>query len=442
MKVDLPIRERLLLALLLALPSVSGCRRVTPVDEITAITDSVEELPAPAFAADDWPVWRGPAGNGSAAPGCEPPLTWSAAENVRWSVELPGRGHSSPTVIGDSIYLATADESAETQEVLSLDRATGAENWRTIIQRGGYARQTHQKSTRANCTVACDGDRLFVAFLNRDSIHATALDLTGEILWQTEVGTFNSKFGYAPSPALHESLVLIAGDNQGGGWLAALHRGSGEIIWRKRRPAVSTYSSPIVGSIHGHDQLLISGCERISAFDPRTGDELWSCAGATEATCGTMVWDDQHVFASGGYPGRETICVKADGSGQIVWTARAKCYEQSMLVADGHLYAVDDSGIGYCWDATNGTEKWKKRLAGPVSASPVLADGHIFVTNERGVTFVFEANPEQYVEVARNQLGDEAFATPTFVGNQIYARVGFNAAGPRTEKLFCLEATD
>jgi outer membrane protein assembly factor BamB len=193
-----------------------------------------------------------------------------------------------------------------------------------------------------------------------------------------------------------------------------------------------------VAKVAGRDQLLISGCETLSSYNPASGKQLWSFPGTTMATCGTMVWTDNLVIASGGYPKAETICMKADGSGEVVWKNRQKCYEQSMLVHDGYVYALTDKGVAYCWRATDGQQMWRERLAGPVSSSPVLVGDTIFQTIEDGTTFVFKANPQKFELVARNQLGSTGFASPTICGNRIYIRTTVNDGRKKQGMLYSL----
>ena len=188
----------------------------------------------------------------------------------------------------------------------------------------------------------------------------------------------------------------------------------------------------------GKDQLLISGSEMIASYDPANGQPFWSQPCLTMATCGTVVWDDDTVYASGGYPKKETVAVKADGSGEIRWANGFKCYEQSMLIHDGHLYAVDDGGIAICWHAKSGREMWKSRLQGPVSASPVLVGDTIYASNERGTTFVFKANPQRFEAVGQNQLGEESFASATVVDNRILLRVATGSGVGRKETLYAI----
>lgn len=428
-------RSHCLAALLLA---TLGCGPgAAPVDEIDASSAAnLPKLETPTFADGDSPWWRGTNRDGITTGSA--PTVWSESQNIVWRTPILGRGHSSATIVGDRIYLATADDDRQVQSVFALDRESGNLVWETPVHSGGFptSRQLHQKSTNANGTVACDGERLFIAFLNAGAITMSALDLDGGILWQTKVCDFNSHYGHAASPCIYESLVIIAAECQGGGGIAAVHRETGDIVWRKSRPG-ENYSSAVVGHVAGRDQLLISGNDYVTSYEPLTGDMNWNTSGTTSTTCGTMVWDADRVYASGGFPDAQTICI--DGStGQPVWQNRVKCYEQSMLLADGYLYAYDDNGIAYCWEAATGAEQWKHRLGGPVSASLVLADGLLYGTNEDGKTFVYRADPAGFELVAENQLGSEVFSTPTICAGRIYLRAATNAGDGREEYLYCV----
>ena len=393
----------------------------------------------PQAKSGDWPWWRGPNRNGIAETQPVVPTEWSDRENVVWKVPIAGRGHSSPTIVGDKIFLATANEAQQIQGVLAFDRNNGKALWQTEISRGGFPK-THSKKTHATCTVACDGERLFVTFHHHAKLTLAALNLNGKKLWAKDVGPFNPKiyeYGYAPSPAFYGNTVIVAADYEKGGHLTAYDRESGRQVWQVRRPRKLSFSSPVIASVSGKDQLLISGCEQVTSYDPGSGQKLWNVAGTTMATCGTMVWNDQLVFASGGYPKPQTICVAGDGS-RVVWKNNQKCYEQSMLLHDGYVYALTDRGIAYCWRAADGREMWRERLSSPVSASPVLVGDTIYQSVESGATYVFKANPNEFELVARNQLGDEAFATPAFTGGRIYARIAKQERGRRQEYLYCL----
>jgi outer membrane protein assembly factor BamB len=396
----------------------------------------------PKLSAErDWPWWRGPSRNGIAAAPTAP-VKFSDSDNVLWKAPVPGRGHSSPIVVGNQVILSTATKSPQVQSVLAFDRKTGRELWKTYISEGGFPEQNHPKNTEATPTVACDGERLFVTFFHHKTVQCTALDLSGKKIWQETVGPFNPqsfRYGYAPSPTLYRGSVIVSAEFDGESAITALDRQSGNQLWRTKRQNMITFSTPVVAHVAGKDQLLISGAGQVASYDPSNGKPLWTTPGTTAATCGTMVWDGDIVIASGGYPLAQTIAVKADGSGKEVWKNREKCYEQSLLAHNGYVYAINDGGILFCWRASDGTEMWKERLfSGPTSASPVLVGGNIYWANERGAWFVFKPNPQKYESVAENQLGEEGFASPAVVGGQLFVRTAASSAGKRQEWLYCL----
>lgn len=389
-------------------------------------------------APSDWPWWRGPERNGIAAEGQQPPLRWSETEHVLWKAEVPGRGHSSPTVVGNRVFLATADEAAEVQSVLCYDRGTGERLWATEVHRGGFDRKGNTKNTLASSTVACDGSRLFINFFNGGAIVTTALNLDGGRLWQTRVADFQPHQGFGSSPAVFGPNVFVTADSHAGGAVAALDRGTGKVVWTHSRPELPNYASPAVLRVAGRDQVLVPGCDLVSSFEPVTGERLWEVAGATTECVTTIVTDGERVFVSGGYPRNHTQALRGDGSGETAWEDGVRVYVPSMLVHDGHLYAVTDAGVAVCRRSDTGEEVWKSRLGGTFSASLVLCGGHLFATNESGKTFVFKASAEAFELVAENALGDEAFATPAICDDRIYMRVASRTEDVRQEMLYCL----
>jgi len=420
---------------------LAGCGRGVEVQEVTEVTASEDSLPknVPAISVgeDDWPWWRGTSQTGIVS-GQDIPTEWGPETNIVWKTNIPGRGHASPTIVGNYIFLATADEKAETQSVLAYDRATGKNLWEKQLHSGGLTGKDgmHHKSSHASSTIASDGERLFAVFLNNDQLHASALDFKGEIVWEETLGSFSPKFGYAPSPILYESLVIFAADNWGGGYISAHNRLTGELVWRIKRPATSTYSTPVIVERDGQDLMVISGCEKVAAFNPMTGEEIWSTKGTAEATVGTTIWEGNKIVASGGYPGKNTICLNAE-TGEELWHVKDHVYVPSMAVKDGYVYTVDDDGIAFCWSLEDGKEQWKKRIGGNFSSSPVIADDKILITDEEGTTVVFAANPEKFTLISKNTLGEEAFASPVVIGNHIYLRHA-DRGGNRQETLYCI----
>ncbi len=390
-----------------------------------------------AATAEDWPAWRGPTRNGIAAPGQSPPLRWSESENVLWHVPVPGRGHSSPTVVGNRIYLTTADLEKQSQRMLCFDRANGRVVWDTVVHQGNLDRAGHANTSQASATVASDGERLYVNFLNGRAIHTSALDLQGKILWQRKVGDFIPHQGFAASPVVHESIVLVTADHKGGGTLAGLDRATGEIRWQQSRPKLPNYTSPAVVRAAGRTQMIVAGCNLFSSFDPLTGIKLWEIEGSTEECVVTAVTDGERVFASGGYPRNHVMAVTADGSGKVAWKNTTRVYVPSMIQDAGYLYAVTDAGVAVCWKSETGEEQWKERLGGDFFSSPVRVGERIYATSLGGITSVFEARPDRFKLLSQNQLGNEVYATPAICGSRIYLRVA-QTGDPRQEFLYCL----
>jgi outer membrane protein assembly factor BamB len=420
------------------LPALVFALSMVMTAALAAADDSAPKAIPSQQVAGDWPQWRGPHGNGIAEANQSPPTKWSSTENVVWKAKIPGRGHSSPIVVGDQIIVATADEEKEIQSVLSFDRKTGVERWRTDVHTGGLERKGNKKSTQASSTAACDGQRLFINFLNQGAIYTTALNLDGKQLWQTKVSDFATHQGFGSSPVLQKALVFVTSDSRGGGVVAALDQASGKVAWRQDRPAKANYASATLLTAAGREQLVVHGCDLVSSFDPASGKKLWEIEGATTECVTSLTTDGQRVFVSGGYPRQHVQAVEADGSGKTAWENTSQVYVPSMIVRDGVLYAAQDTGIATCWKSDTGEELWQQRLGGTFTASLVLVEDHFYAVNEAGQCFVFQANPEKFELVAENRLGDEVYATPAICGGRIYMRVVERTGGQRQEMLYCL----
>ena len=386
-----------------------------------------------------WHTWRGPNSNGVVVDQ-NPPTEWSDTKNVIWKVKVPGRGHASPIVVGDQIVLATADNNAQTQSVVSFDFVTGEQNWIRQVNQGNFNPKIYPSNTHASSSVTSNGKLLFAVFNNNQSAQIAALDLNGNIVWEKKAATFLPKryhLGFGASPIIYNDTVIVTSECERDGSVVALKCENGDEVWRVDRKDATSYSTPVVADVAGREQMILSGANQVVSYDPRDGSKQWSVKGPWSVTCGTAVWTEDMVFVSGGYPQGTTMGINADGSEQIAWQNRTMLYEQSLLAVDGYIYGLSDRGIAYCWQANDGTEMWKERLEGKVSASPVFAGGNIYISVESGKTFVFKANPERFDAVAENQLGDIAYATPTFVNNKIIARVAVRGS-PIQEWLYCI----
>jgi len=388
-------------------------------------------------ASGDWPGWRGPTADGHAAAGQKVPVTWSETQNVVWKAPVRGKGHASPTVVGNRIYLATADHATDEQLVICYDRSNGKVVWETVVHRGNLETKGHRNSSQASSSVAWDGQRLYINFINGQAVHTTALDPAGKILWQRRVDEFVMHQGFGSSPVVHGSVVLVTADHRGGGAVAALDARTGEVKWQHERPKIANYASPAVIKAAGKTQVVVAGCNLISSYDPESGKKLWEIEGSTEETVVTAVTDGSRIFVGGGYPKNHTVAIEADGSGRIAWQNGNRQYVPSMLVREGHLYAVLDAGQAVCMKSDTGEEVWREKIDRDFYGSPVMLGNRIYITSMGGVTSVFEATPQGGKLLAQNRLGDESFSTPSICGNRIYLRSA-KKGEPRQEFLWCI----
>jgi len=397
----------------------------------------------PARAGDttradrDWPGWRGPSHDGHARSGQELPLTWSETEHVVWVTNVPGRGNGSPTVVGDHVYLASCDEVTGSQTVYAFDRGTGKPTWERQVHASGAMRK-NARSSGASATVACDGERLFVNFATSGTVVVSCLSRDGMILWQTKLCDYQIHQGYGASPRVHGDLVIVVADHQGGGAVGGLDRRTGAVVWRRDRPPAPNYSSPIVHRLFGRDQLILIGCNMVASYDPTTGRTLWEHKGSTTECVTTTVTDGSRIYSTGGYPRNHVAAIMADGSGTVSWENGDRVYVPSMLHHEGHLYALLDAGIAVCWDAASGAERWKQRLGGNFSASPIIVGDTIYATSEAGETHVFRADPAGYEELAVNRLGDETFASAAVADGRLFLRIAEQDGDGRRERLVCI----
>lgn len=390
-------------------------------------------LAAPLPADDDWPWWLGPRQDGFVARS-QPPVRWSPSENTSWLAPLPGSGRGSPIVWNGRVFLTAADETRSTLLLVCLDRYSGQLLWQVDVQRGRFP-QTSAQGPQALATPACDGERIYVTSHQAGVLTVTAVDLTGKIAWRREAGPYASVRGHRSSPVISGSLVIVAADQQGqaaGHWrsasfLAALHRQTGEIIWRISRPAGESDGTPVVASIAGRQQLVLPGRTGVTAYDPASGAMLWTCRWAADRPAGNVAYDANCVYASIRSPQEQILCIRADGTGDVtnthvVWQERRSAsHVPSPLVCDDELLILADDGILTSLEKASGKVVWKKRLSGRFSASPVAMGQYVYCVSETGVVFVVDRLARGDV-VAENRVGQGCFAPPAITGNSLLFR--------------------
>lgn len=376
--------------------------------------------------AENWPGWRGPRADGLSSE-TDVPTHWSGTENVLWKIPIAGRGHSSPIVWEDSVFVTSADDATERRLLYRIDRRSGAVVWvRTVLV--APLEPMHQNNSPATATPATDGKRIFVGFQDRDQMFVAAYDFDGNQLWEHRLGPFGSMHGYAATPVLYKDALVMDGDHDGDAYLVMLRQDSGQIVWKTQRDhKTRSFSTPIVVPIDGRDQLLVCGNHVTAGYDLADGRQIWTCDGPTQKIVSSLVHHGSLIFAMGGSPDKHLLAIRKGGSGNvtqthIAWrTTDAVPYVPSPLVYGDRLHCIADNGIYTCFDPPTGSVHFRKRVGGNMWSSLVGACGRIYITDAAGVTTVIENRPE-FTVLARNELGEDVFASPAISQGSIFLR--------------------
>lgn len=385
-------------------------------------------------SAEDWPCWRGPRGDGSSLE-TQIPTKWDGLKgrNIVWKVEIPGRGHASPVVWQDRLFLVSSREDRQDRVLLCLDTWSGKTLWeRTVVH--APLEKKHRLNSHASSTPATDGRLVYVAFLDRDQMLVAAYDFTGKQVWLVRPGPFASKHGFCSSPVLFENLVLVNGDHDGDSYLVALDRQSGRTVWKTPRDNhTRSYSVPLVRELDGRMQMILSGDKCVASYDPRTGRRHWIINGPTEQYVASIVTNGKLLFMTAGFPEFHIQAIRPNGHGNVTdthvaWHTTKGCsYVPSPIVSrDGRYFLiVSDGGIASCFEAATGERYWMERIGRHYSASLVTAGGLVYFLCDDGVTTIVRPGPKFDV-VAENPLGENCYASPALSNNRIYLRAEQN----------------
>lgn len=408
------------------------------------------------IAAENWPGWRGPRGDGTSTEE-NIPTSWNGetGEKIRWQVKLPGQGHASPVVWDDRVFLASCLPQSQERVLLCLDRATGKTRWQQTVLRSKLETK-HALNSHASGTPATDGELVFVAFLQIDGhtipapnvgrqrpvtpgeIVVAAYDLDGRQKWKAPVGQFISAHGFCSNPLLFEDLVIVNGDHDGESYLVALERDTGRQRWRVDRPnGIRSYATPIIRRIDGRTQMVLCGSQSVISYDPHTGKEHWRIDGPTEQFVASMVFDGERFFLTAGFPEHHILAIRPDGRGDVtdthvVWrTRRGAAYVPSPIVVGRYMLVVSDGGIASCFDAATGERHWMERIGTRFSASPVAAGGLAYFVSDKGETTIIRPG-EEFEKIAECALGEACSSSPAVSQGCLFIR--------GHEHLFCIGA--
>jgi outer membrane protein assembly factor BamB len=409
---------------------------------------------ATAQAPNGWMQWRGPLANG-VAPRANPPVHWSETNNIRWKIALPGKGHSSPIVCGDWVYVLSAAPIGPAQKpvyddapgvhdsvpvthrhqflALAISRRDGKVSWLKVLREEWPHEGGHETGSLASNSPVTDGERLYVFFGSRGLY---CLELNGEVIWQKDLGRMHTlhAHGEGSSPVLHGDTLIVCWDHEAGSFLYAFDKRTGKTLWKVPRDETTSWSTPLVVEHEGKPQVIVSATKRVRGYDLATGAQLWECAGLTENVVSSPVCYQGIVIAGNSYYSQAMLAIrlagaKGDitGTDRVAWKLnRSTPYVSSLLLYDDTLYFLrhNQNVLSRLDPATGKPRGEPLRLEGIddfLFSSPVGADGRIYVTGRDGNTVVLRHDRENAV-LALNHLDDSFSASAAMVDREFYLR--------------------
>ncbi len=400
----------------------------------------------------NWPEWRGLYNSGAASVG-NPPVEFSETKNVKWKIEIPGKGHATPIIWGNQIIVQTAvatDKKAEKTDgtgaspmapnqtdlihqfkVISVDKGSGKINWQTVVKEELPIERTHELGSWASNSPVTDGENIFAYFGSRGLY---CLDMKGNVKWERDFGQMDivASFGEGSSPAVYKDKVFIQWDHQGKSYLYAVNKKTGKEAWTAERDEITSWATPLVVEVDGKAQLITSATNKVRSYDAETGQVIWECTGMTKNVIPNPMFADGILYLMSGFRGNAIKAVdlakaKGDitGTGAILWEYNQDApYTPSPVLMDRKLYFLKgNNGIMTCLDAKDGKVLYSNQKLDGITnifSSPTGSKDRIYVA-ATNVVNVLKAGPEFSI-LAKNTLDDTFEASPVIVGNNLFLR--------------------
>jgi len=414
----------------------------------------------------NWHQWRGPYMTGI-SPGGDPAIEWSETKNVKWKIAIPGKGHATPIIWEDQIFLLSAVETekegkAEAREeeqqhgrgmpttrstkihkfvVLAVSRNDGKILWEKTVKEEVPQEGTHEFGSWASHSPVTDGEHIYAYFGSRGLY---CLDMEGQVKWERDFGQLSKhmNFGEGSSPAIYEDKIIVTWDHTGDSFIVALDKKTGKDIWKVDRDEDTSWATPYVVDVDGNPQVITSATKLIRSYDLSTGDLIWECGGMTMNCIPTPFAVDGILYVMSGFRGNAILAIRLAGakgnitdSDAIVWKhGKDTPYTPSPLIQGNYLYFLrGNNGILSCFDAKTGTPYYTaQRLEGMgnIFTSLFGAKDRIYITGQKGTFYVVKQGPE-FAILAKNTLDDNFNASPVGVGKQLFLR-GY-------KNLYCIE---
>ena len=418
---------------------------------------------SPAWGDANWPAWRGPDNSGVASG--NPPTTWSETENIRWKIDLPGTGQSTPVVWEEKMFILAAvpvdgegafvstgggrrgggmstgkPKSPYNFEIICLDKNTGETLWRKTAATAQPEEGHHPTGSFAPYSAVTDGNYVWASFGSR-GLHC--FDVDGAHQWSTPLIPMQTRnsFGEGSSPALVGDSIVVVQDHEGDSRIGVYDKMTGKLKWEKARDEITAWSTPYPVTVGDTTQIITNATNRIRSYDLATGDVLWECGGMTTNVIPTPVVGFGKVYCASGFRGAALTAIDLDSKGDItdapVWNIdRGTPYVPSPLLYGQRIYFIDGMNAKLsCADALTGKLHYERESIeglGRVYASPVGAGGHVYAPDRDGMVAVLK-DDDTFKVIATNKLEDGFDASPVVIGDVLYLK--------GNKHLYCIAAS-
>lgn len=393
--------------------------------------------------AQEWPRFRGPNGSGI-SDARSVPVEWTDSD-YNWTIDLRGRGHSSPVIRGEQLYVTSCDEESGTRHLQCIDTRDGTTVWTKDFEFKSYKK--HKNNSFASSTPCVDENHVYTVWHSKQSSPLIAFDHGGNRIWTYELGPYLHGQGGATSPIVYDDLVILANDQQEPSFLVAVDSMTGEERWKiSREGSRACYGTPCVFNPRTRPaEIVFTHCfEGITGVDPKTGQQTWHIdvfGRAPQRALGSPVLADDLVIAtSGGIGGdRQLVAVRPTGAGtsiettEVYRTKRQTPHVPTPIVYKDWLFMWSDQGIASCLNKSTGEVIWQQRIGGNYFSSPICIDGKLYCVDLDGKVVVIAASDE-YAVLARNDLGQPTKATPAVSNGTLYLRTEsrlYSLGGPQ-----------
>jgi len=371
-------------------------------------------------ARADWPLFRGPNGNGIANTLILPDKI--DTNSIAWAVDLPGRGLSSPIIIGERVFVTCASGPKQDRlHVICFNSKDGSKRWERQFWATGRT-MCHEKTSVAAPTPASDGERIFVIFSSNDLV---CLDLDGNLLWLRglthDYPNASNSLGMSSSLTVADGVLIAMVENDDYSFTAGIDAKNGVNRWKLSRPRSANWTSPMLIKSGDTTHVLLQSSKGLAAVEPATGRIVWQYTDGASTIPSATVSDGVIYVPSHGITALQP---EPDGqSPKQLWrSGQLNPSTPSPVILNQKVFTLNNAGVLTCGDAATGKRLWQLRTKGPYSATPVGAGNILYCVNEKGLLQVIDTAAPEGAIISELDLGKTILSTPSIANGAIYVR--------------------